>query len=1060
MAYKSESTMMSTMRTLLVALVLTVAMPFYGIAQNLISGTVTDEQGEPLIGVSVLVKGNKTGVNTNTDGQYSIDAKRGATLEFSYVGMTPELVKVGVSKTINVVMKSSIENLSDVVVVGYGKQKKSSITGSVSAIKGEELLEAPATQLTQMLGGKVAGISSIQTSGEPGADQASLRIRGSNHAVTYIVDGVPRSIDEIDPNDIESLSVLKDAAATAVYGLNAAGGVIIVTTKKGQSGAPRITYDGSYGISVNSNFPKFMNGVEFMNYYNMADMMDQLANGQIADRSEYQPKFTQEMYELVTNGDDSDGYANHDYIDDVFGTGSTTKHTVSMQGGTDKQSYYASIGYLGQEGNIDNFKYNRYSMRFNLESEIAKYWTLTMGASGFVTDNKTPGYISGGADNGYEEVGYYSIAAQTIGMHPYLAPTYNGYYTGVQPNNKSEGPYSPLAAIYESGYKKTNGLELRSNIALQFNVPWVKGLTARVSGAYDYSNSTNKNLDKPHQIQHYDTTSGTFTLVNSQKGTSIKVGEGSVYYKQLLGNFQINYDNTFNGVHNVSVLGLAEMRENRSNSLSAYAKDLSFSELPELGLGTMESVGGWSNLSRMLGYVFRASYNYDSKYFAEFSGRYDGSYKFSGNVSGKRWGFFPSGSLAWRISKESFMEATNSWLNDLKLRASMGVIGDDSGSSAYAFLSTYDFGGRFPMNGSVVNTIYQSVMANPNLTWSKTRSWNVGFDATMWNGMLGVEFDAFYNYSYDILGSLGADYPPSMGGYYPSYGNILATDAKGIDILITHHNRFNVAGKPFNYSVSGNMSWAKNRWLEYPDSPNIPEWQKVTGTSMWASSCWLADGLFRSEEEIDNSAWYGSRPNVGDIKYVDLNGDGKIDSDDRGRFGRGLRPEITFGLNLAAEWNGIDFNAQFTGGAKFDVSMTGTYYNGYDDNTIWTQTFKENENSPLFLVQNAWSIDNPNGTMPRLTTGSTKSGGDNGLASTFWTRKGDYLRLKSCQLGYTFPAKWMNKAGIQKLRVYVQASNLFTIDDLPEGFDPESPEVNNGYYPQQRTFMGGLTLTF
>lgn len=1056
---ESNSKSTGTLRRIFVAMLLMVAIPAIGFAQKAISGTVIDELGEPLIGVSVTIEGTAAGVSTNLDGQYTIQAREGQTIHFSYVGMDPVAVKVGNQSVINVTMKQNAENLDEVIVVGYGKQKKSSITGAVSAIKGDELLQAPSTQLTQMLGGKVAGISSIQTSGEPGVDQASLRIRGSNKAVTYIVDGVPRSIDEVDPNDIASLSVLKDAAATAVYGLNAAGGVIIVTTKKGSQGKPRVTYDGSVGISMNANFAEFMDGLEFMNYYNMATMMDQMANGQITDRSQFVPVFTEEMFQLVANGDPTDGYHNYNYIDEVFGTGMTTKHTLSMQGGTETHNYYASIGYLGQEGNIDNFDYNRYSMRFNLESNLAKYWTLQMGASGFVSDRSQPGYNSGGADNGTYEAGYMSIAKQTIMMHPYLAPELDGIYTGVCPTNLPI-VNSPLAAIYESGYKKTNSLDLRSNISLQFDAPWVKGLSAKITGAYDYANSRNKNLDTPFEVNQYNTTDGTFTVVNGEKGTSIKVGEGSTYSQQLLGQFQINYDNTFNKVHNVSALLLAEMRENKSNAHSAYAKDLDFSELPELGMGTMSDIGGWSNKSRMMGYVFRASYNYDQKYFAEFSGRYDGSYKFSGNVSDKRWGFFPSGSLAWRISQENFMESTRSWLDDLKIRASLGLIGDDSGSAAYAYLSTYAFGNKMFLNNTTVNSLYLAYIANTQLTWTKTRSWNVGFDATMWGGKLGIEFDAFYNYTYDILQSLGSDYPPSMGSYHPSYANLGATDARGIDILVTHRHKFDVAGKPFNYTVAANMSWAENRWIKYPDAANIPEWQKVTGTSLNATYGWVADGLYRSEEEIDNSAWYGTRPNVGDIKYVDLNGDGKIDWDDRGRIGRGLRPEITFGLNLGAEWNGIDFNAQFTGGAKFDVSMTGNYYNGYDDNTIWTQTFKEGGNSPLYLVTNAWSIDNPNGTMPRLTASKNTTGGDNGNASTFWFRKGDYVRLKSAQIGYTFPQKWMSKAGIQKLRVYVEGSNLFTIDDLPSGFDPESPEVNNGYYPQQRTIMGGLTLTF
>lgn len=282
----------------------------------------------------------------------------------------------------------------------------------------------------------------------------------------------------------------------------------------------------------------------------------------------------------------------------------------------------------------------------------------------------------------------------------------------------------------------------------------------------------------------------------------------------------------------------------------------------------------------------------------------------------------------------------------------------------------------------------------------------------------------------------------------------------GVEITVSHRNKLNLAGKPFSYGASFNLTFARNRYLRYPDSPNTVEWRKRTGRSVDASVVWVAEGLFRSEEEIDNSAWYGTRPNVGDIKYKDLNGDGKIDEDDRTRVGRGNRPELTYGLNLNCAWNGFDLSAQFTGGALFDVSLTGTYYNGYDDNTVWTQAFKEGANSPLYLVQNAYTTENPNGTFPRLTLGNQGHGGDNGLASTFWLRNGRYLRLKSAQLGYTFPKKWMSPVGIQNLRIYVEGSNLFTISGLPDGIDPESPGVNNGYYPQQRTIMGGITLTF
>lgn len=749
------------------------------------------------------------------------------------------------------------------------------------------------------------------------------------------------------------------------------------------------------------------------------------------------------------------------YIDKVFGTGTNQKHSITVQGGNEKMRYFTSLGYMGQNGNIDNFDYRRYNLRANIESEFAKHFNFKLGVSGVVGRRSTPAFNSGGGDNGNEEVGFLSIARQTIQMHPYLPERYNGMYTAAIQKNTSL-PNSPLAAIYESGYKKTRSLEGNVNLELTYNVPWVKGVALKVNGSYNYSTSHNKNLNTLYSVMGYN--NGTWSKYEDPRGTSdgTALGEGQTTYEQMVGQASINYTSNF-GLHNVEALALVEARDNKGCGLSAYAKNLPFIQLPELGFGvpTKDPIGGWSIASRTAGYVFRLKYDYNSKYMAEFTGRYDGSYKFYG--MGKRWGFFPSASLGWRISKEKFMEGLD-FINDLKVRTSIGLLGNDA-VSEYAFLSTYSqwkSGVIYPLGASAVKSpgIYTSGIPNPNLTWEKTLSWNTGFDATLWNGLLSIELDAFYNYTYDVLTGMGGGKPSSMGGYYPTYGNHNALDSKGIDILLSHRSKFQLAGSPLQYNISGNLTYSKTRWLKYLDDPNIMEWQKMVGTTYGTIYGWKADGLFRSEEEIDNSAWYGSRPCVGDIKYVDMNGDGKIDSQDRGAFGRSNRPQLTFGLNIGASWKGFDFNAQFTGGALFDVSLTGTYYNGYDDNTIWTQTFKENANSPLFLVENAYSIDNPNGSFPRITLGSTGHGGDNGLSSSFWWRDGKYIRLKSAQIGYTFPRTWMSKLNIQDLRIFVEGSNLFTIDGLPEGIDPESPGVNNGYYPQQRTVMGGLTLTF
>ncbi len=1028
-------------------------------------GKVTDSSGAPLAGVTVLVKGTTHGTMTGADGSYVLTASQGDIIEFSCLGLATEERTFNGRSPINVTLQEDSLYLEDVVVVGYGTAKKETLTAAVSAIKGDELLKAPSTNVSQVLAGKLAGISSVQESGEPGLDQASLRIRGSVYGVSYVVDGFPvENINDIDPADIESVSVLKDGASAAVYGLQAAGGVIIITTKKGDKGDTRITYNGSAGVSMNANFPRFMNGPQFAYYYNLAQMMDQLASGAIGSEDEYDPYFTRENVDAMLNGDPSDGWDNVDYIKRVFGTGLTNKHNITVQGGNDSMRYFVSGGYLGQKGNIDGYNYRRYNVRANIESRIAKHLVFNAGLSGVVGRRETPRFLSGGSDSdaGYE-VGWFSVAHQVIGMYPFLPEMHDGYYTGAIANNQTF-PNSPLAALYQSGSKKHRSFQGTLNAALTWEIPWVKGLQAKVSGSYDYLDSYSKNLDTSYYVvvrrRNEDGSWGWTDPMVDVNGASDGnlVGEGSYYQQTMTGQASLSYTGSF-GKHNVDALLLAEMRDFQTNNLSAYVKNVPFALLPELNNGTPTAspVIGSSNASRSAGYVGRIRYNYDEKYLAEFTGRYDGSYKFAGMTS-TRWGFFPSASVGWVLSKESFMQGL-SFLDNLKIRASVGLLGND-GVSPFMFLSKYALGGKVVYPGGAAQPAYYTDgIPNKDLTWEKTLSYNVGMDFSLWDGLLGMEVDGFYNYTYDILSWNGGGHPDSMGGYFPTYANKNAIDSKGVDILVSHRNRFNLGGKPFYYELGATLTWSKTRWLKYNDEPNVPEWQKITGTTYGSHWGWIAEGLYRSEEEIDNSAWYGTRPNVGDIRYKDLNGDGQINWQDRGIFGKSNRPELTYGLNVNLGWNGFDANLQFTGGALFQVSMTGTYFNENDDDTIWTKTFKEGENSPLFLIENAYSLDNPNGTFPRLTLGTTGHGGDNGLSSSFWWRNGTYVRLKTAQLGYTLPQNFTRRFGVEALRIFVEGNNLFTLDGLPEGIDPESPGVNNGYYPQQRNIMGGITLT-
>ncbi|MEN6618198.1 MAG: TonB-dependent receptor [Rikenellaceae bacterium] len=1044
------------MRAMLLTLFMLAICASGAYAQVSVRGTISDPKGDPISGAIVVVKNTKTYTSSNMAGEYIIIAKDGDVLEFSFLGMITQQIPYVGQAVINVVMKEEVSKLDEIIVVGYGTQQKSSLTGSISQIKGSELLKTPATNISSILGGRVAGLSSVQESGQPGADFAGLRIRGSRAGITYIVDGMPRSINEIDPSDIESVSVLKDASSSAVYGLQSAGGVIIITTKKGKVGAARINYKGSYGVSLNANYPEFLNGPGYAYWYNKASVLD--GN---------QPVFTQDQVDKMKNSDPDDGWGNTDWIGETFKTGSTRQHNITIDGGNDRVRYFISLGYLDQQGNVKNFNYKRYNLRSNVDAKIAKNLKMTFGIAGNIGDTRTPGYGAGGSSGIGASVSWLSVAEQAAFAHPYLPMEING--VPVASRNAYNNAINPIAAAELSGKNKSVTTAIQTNISLQWDLPWVKGLNLKFTGAYDHSGTVSKNFSTPYNVLLETIPSSTTSDISyalttdARNATDRSLGEGYSQWSRLVSQSSINYANTF-GKHNVDAMLLMESRDYKSNKFAAYGKGFYFAELPELDMARVPAdnpISGSSDANRSVGFVGRVKYDYDNRYLAEFTGRYDGSYKFSGNIGGKRWGFFPSLSLGWRISNEEFFRDAVDFIDNLKIRASVGVLGSDP-VSPYAFLSTMNFIGsggnptpQVVLNGQPQNALMTTAVANPYLTWERMIAYDLGFDASMWNGKLGVEFDVFYNYTYDILGAQSS-MPGSMGGYYTTYVNNNSVDSKGIDLMLSHENKFG----DFFYGAKLNLSWARTRYIKYQDSPNTPDYAKSTGKSPWAMAGLVADGLFQSEEEIDNSPYIvGARPRPGDIKYKDLNGDGVISySQDRALVGKTNRPELTAGLDLHGSWKGIDFSTLFTAGAICEISLTGTYYNYNDDNTIFTKPFKAGANAPVYLVEQAWRPDNTNGSFPRLSINTPNT--NNAYASTFWFRDGKYLRMKSAQIGYTLPKKLTNRISCENLRFFVEGTNLFTLSGLPAGIDPERPGVTNGYYPQQRTFMGGLTITF
>jgi TonB-linked SusC/RagA family outer membrane protein len=947
-----------------------------------------------------------------------------------------------------------VQQLSEVIVVGYGTQKKVSITGAVSQIQGDELLKAPVTNVTNLLGGRVAGVISLQQSGQPGSDGAKLLVRGST--AKYVVDGIEREFEEIDPNDIATISVLKDASSAAVYGLDA-GAVIIVTTKRGQVAPSKINFTASYGMSTNAEMLQLLDGPQFAYWFNKALVMDGNT-----------PIFSEEHVRKMLAGED--GWSNTNWYKETFGVGTNAQYNINASGGTENIKYFASLGYFDQTGNVKNFNYERINLRSNVDAKIAKHLTLTFDVSGRIENRERSTY---GAVSTGEAPSGNNVAQQAARALPFLPTEWNGLPVATPTGSSSIN--SPLAsASTAAGYQTEKSNILQTNLALNYELPWLKGLSARFAVSYDYTDVISKQLTVPYEVYRASWPTLATDQIEYVKTQYPAVGdaglaEGTTWSNTLTTNTSLKYENVF-GLHNITVLALMETRQTTSNAFNAtgYGFDIiSLDELNYASIAEKRAIGGSSSQSRLAGFLGRINYSYAEKYLAEVTMRYDGTYQFAGqNISGARWMLTPATSLGWRMSEETWFKNALPFVDNLKLRGGIGLTGSTDGLPAYFYLNTLRFveddvsKKKVPiavLGGEAVYGLNTSAPANVNLTWSKALQYNIGFDATFWNGLLGIEFDVFYKYLYDIPVVVSNSTPNSWGGYVYTYDNLDKKDHKGFEIHLSHVHKIG----DFSYRVEFNTTYTKRRWLHHEESVNMPDYLKLTGKAEGALEGFIALGLYQSQEEIDQSAKLASgRPRVGDIKYLDRNGDGIITYEqDRGYVGKSAYPDFVGGLSFYGEWKGLDISFLWQGALGRDVALTGVYPGIGMDNSLFTKTFYHTANTPLYLVENSWTPDNPNATFPRLSI--APPGNNNAYSSTFWYRNGDYLRLKSLQIGYNFPKKWLDYVGVTALRVYVEGQNLLTFSELTKyNIDPEQPGVSNGYYPQQRVFAAGIKLTF
>ncbi|WP_084439626.1 SusC/RagA family TonB-linked outer membrane protein [Dyadobacter alkalitolerans] len=1056
-------------------------------AQNVVKGTVKDDQGVALPGVSVVVKGTTAGTVTDNEGVYSVAADRQGTLVFSFIGYLTQEIPVGSKSNIDIKLVSDTKALTEVVVVGYGTAKKATLTGSVTAVKGAELEKAPAANLSNTLGGRLPGISAVQASGEPGNDGSAIRIRGTNSLgnsnALIVVDGVPNrsgGLDRINPADIESISVLKDAAA-AIYGSRAGNGVILITTKRGKTGKPQLSYDMNFGASQPTRTPEMSNASEYATIRNELQIYDNLPVGEWGNAltgfnttGSYKRQDNGNVINAVFSPDDmkkfNDGsdpllHPNTDWYGSVIRKWAPQqRHNLQLTGGSENIRYLASLGYINQEGYYKNTAtaYKQYDMRINLDTKINKYITANLGLTLREEDRNYP---SGGNDAG-----------------PIFRMLMRGKPTeiAIWPNGKAgpdieNGQNPAVITTNTTGYERERRDYIQTNGGLEIQIPGVPGLKINTMAALDKQIRRQKNFETPWTLYFWDKKTfeadGTSPLLTGTVRSTFKdprLTEASFQELSIQLTGQISYEKSI-GSHNFNVMAGVQREKVDGDGFFAFRRyyispvvdQLFAGGTPEQNIGNSGSVtvNGVTNnntdlFSRArLSYFGRAGYNFKEKYLAEFLWRVDGSYVFPKEG---RFGFFPGVSAGWRISEEAFWKnSVSRFVDNVKLRGSWGQMGAEpyflgtETLAEYQYLSTMGFG-SYIINDQVAKTLLEARVANKNFTWEVANNSNFGIEGTLLNDKLAFEFDYFVNNRSNILIPKAGSTPSSAGidGKLPPQ-NLGKLQNKGWEFKLSYDGN---AGDDFRYSVSVNGGYAKNKIKYWDETPGAPSYQRSTGMPYNSFLVYQFDGAFKDQGEIDaNKLDYtpitgNLRP--GDMKFKDVNGDGKISADDRLRTEKVQRPYFTGGASINLGYKAFDLSVLFQG-TLGGLQIVGLTESGDIGNYL------------KYDFDHRWTIDNPTNEYPRLTNRNNRYYTNTGQAgiNNYFLKSNNYLRVKNVEIGYNLPSELGGKIGLSKFRIYVNGLNLFTFDKI-KVWDPESTTNSGQYYPQARIINAGLRVAF
>ena len=1016
-------------------------------AQKTVSGLVTTTDGEPVIGATVVVKGKSgsQGAVTGIDGKFTLEGVTdGATLTVSYIGYkTQDFKAILNTLPIRVTLDEDRQSLDEVVVVGYGTQRKGLLTSAVSDIKGDEVLTTNSTNTVSRLEGKVAGLGIRQNSGEPGSNDFSINVRGYGEPI-FILDGVDRisasDLNRMNPEDIESITVLKDGSA-AVYGMNAGNGVVLITTKQGKMGKIQFDFGGSTSFSKPTSMPKMLNSVQYMTLRNEASY--NIGGNEV---------YSEEEIDAYRTGQkqDTDWY------------GATMKgHTVNQQynftaqGGSGRVRFYTSLGYAREPGLLRSgaIDYEKYTFRANVTADLTNRLVAEVKFSGEYNHRHTS------AQNMFNIM---RGTASTLPMHTVYANDNPEYY-----NYTYDGQaYNPVAMADADtyGYSRSHGKGWTAHGVLTYSIPGIKGLRLKGVALYRSVNSFSETLNKAFNWYTYDEKDDTYNAILQNSPTNMTMATGETNSLNLQAH--LLYDRTFAKAHHVTGTLVYEQRRYKYYNTSGR-RDFSNFVLPQLNFGDTKDqlAQGSTSKTGFKSWVGKFTYDYRGRYMIEYDFRYDGSYRYSPK---KRWGFFPVVSAGWRVSDEPWLKQFKpEWLTNLKLRGSYGEVGTDAGSAFQYFSGFMLNSGGYEFNdGAWVSGARAPGITNEDLTWYKSKMLDFGIDAGFFDNRLNVTFDLYRRNRHGLLATRARTITDVFGGTLPQE-NLNSDRTNGLEFSVRYRQRVN---RDFSFNVSGNFNFARTQWRYYEHrnfSNAIDEWRN-NYMNRWTDIVWMYEviGQFQSEEEIQNSPWQdglngqSKKTLPGDFKYRDVDGNGIIDSNDCIPVGWNGTPKMHFGLTLGAQWRWFDFNMLWQGSAKYSVYLTHNY----------TTMFWNDGNFPAYFFDRWHKADysDPNsewipGKWPAART-TTNNPSMMYAQSSVWRKNADYLRLKSIEVGFTLPYQWLKPLGVTRTRIYFNAYNLLTFcNSFVKPFDPEKIEGTNNagwVYPLTKSYNIGLNIRF